>query len=256
METGVARRPIADFDAYREELERFVYRSGQLMRPVFEAAKNAAEAHRLRRGRGRARAARRADLASTSGIAEPILLGRRAVIEQRVRDMGLRMDLDKAVRVLDPTQDRGRVRPAVRRLPAPRRAPRRRRPMPRARRVGTRRSIAAAMLLQAGAGGCGDLRRQRQLVAAASSMCCRSFRAAPRATRVYALSCLILQSGVLFVCDTHMLVDPTAEQIAEMTLLAAEAVRAFGITPKAALAVAFQLRRERQRFGAARCARR
>ena len=53
--------------------------------------------------------------------------------------------------------------------------------------------------------------------------------------RVYALSCLILPTGALFFCDTHLLVDPTAEQIAEMTLLAAAAVRGFGITPKAAL---------------------
>ncbi len=54
-------------------------------------------------------------------------------------------------------------------------------------------------------------------------------------SRIYALSCLILPAGVLFICDTHMNVDPTAEQVAEMTVLAAEAVRGFGIAPKAAL---------------------
>jgi malate dehydrogenase (oxaloacetate-decarboxylating)(NADP+) len=57
----------------------------------------------------------------------------------------------------------------------------------------------------------------------------------PDVNRVYALSCLILQTGVLFLCDTYMVVDPTAEQITEMTLLAAEAVRGFGLTPKTAL---------------------
>jgi malate dehydrogenase (oxaloacetate-decarboxylating)(NADP+) len=57
----------------------------------------------------------------------------------------------------------------------------------------------------------------------------------PEATRVYAMSALILQSGTLFICDTHMLVDPTAEQICEMTLLAADTVHDFGIMPKAAL---------------------
>jgi malate dehydrogenase (oxaloacetate-decarboxylating)(NADP+) len=57
----------------------------------------------------------------------------------------------------------------------------------------------------------------------------------PEVNRVYALSCLIVPSGVVFICDTYMVVDPTAEQITEMTLLAAEAVRGFGITPKAAL---------------------
>ena len=57
----------------------------------------------------------------------------------------------------------------------------------------------------------------------------------PGVSRIYALSCLILQGGALFICDTHMNTDPTAEQITEMTLLAAEQVRRFGITPKAAL---------------------
>ena len=57
----------------------------------------------------------------------------------------------------------------------------------------------------------------------------------PEVSRIYALSCLILQSGALFVCDTHMNLDPTAAQVAEMTGLAADAVRAFGIVPKAAL---------------------
>ena len=61
MDSGVARRPIADFAAYRHDLERFVFRSGQLMQPVFEAATQIAPARRLQRRRGRARAARRAD---------------------------------------------------------------------------------------------------------------------------------------------------------------------------------------------------
>ena len=61
MDSGVARRPIPDFAAYRRDLERFVFRSGQLMRPVFEAAQAVAAAHRLWRRRGRARAARGAD---------------------------------------------------------------------------------------------------------------------------------------------------------------------------------------------------
>ena len=57
----------------------------------------------------------------------------------------------------------------------------------------------------------------------------------PEVSRIFALSCLILQSGALFMCDTHMNLDPTAEQIAEMTALAADAVRSFGLEPKAAL---------------------
>ena len=97
-----------------------------------------------------------------------------------------------------------------------------------------RNSVIAAMLLQSGhadaalCGGSGNWWRQIQYILPVIPRC-------PGARRVYALSCLILQGGVLFICDTHMLVDPTAEQVAEMTILAAAAVREFGLVPKIAL---------------------
>jgi malate dehydrogenase (oxaloacetate-decarboxylating)(NADP+) len=232
MDTGVARRPIRDFAKYREDLERFVYRSGQLMRPVFEAAKKAPK--RIVYGEGEdERVLRAVQTLVDDNIAEPILLGRRAVIEQRVREMGLRMDLHETVRVLDPTQDAAVFSSLIadyQLLAGRRGAP----PDAAARRVGTRSSVAAAMLLHAGladaaiCGGTGNWWRQIQYVLPIIPRCAE-------ASRVYALSCLILQGGALFVCDTHMMVDPTAEQICEMTMLAAEAVRGFGITPKAAL---------------------
>jgi malate dehydrogenase (oxaloacetate-decarboxylating)(NADP+) len=83
MESGVATRPIADFEAYREQLQRFVFRSGFVMKPVFERrARRAAEARHLCRGRGRARAARGAGRGRRqAGV--PILIGRPAVIETR-----------------------------------------------------------------------------------------------------------------------------------------------------------------------------
>jgi len=100
--------------------------------------------------------------------------------------------------------------------------------------LATRRTVAAAMLLHAGladaaiCGGSGDWWRQlRQVLPIIPRR--------PNVARNYALSCLILPVGSLFVCDTHMVVDPTAEQITEMTLLAAEAVGQFGIEPKVAL---------------------
>ena len=77
----------------------------------------------------------------------------------------------------------------------------------------------------------------------------------PDVSRVYALSCLILPTGALFLCDTHMVVDPTAEQIAEMTLLAAEAVRRLRHRAQGGAAVALQLRRQRLADPRARCAR-
>ena len=232
MATGVARRPIADFDAYRRDLERFVFRSGQLMRPVFEAAKAAPQ--RIVYGEGEdERVLRAVQTLVDDGIAEPILIGRRTVIERRVREMGLRMDLHESVRVLDPETDDAVFGPLVadyQRLAGRRGAP----PDAAARRVRTRSSVAAAMLLHAGiadaaiVGGTGNWWRQIQYILPIIPR-------RPDVDRIFALSCLILQSGALFIADTHMVVDPTAEQITEMTLLGADAVRDFGIVPKAAL---------------------
>ena len=233
MESGVAQRPIADFDAYRRDLERFVFRSGQLMRPVFEAAKQAPK-RRIAFAEGEDdRVLRAAQVLVDDDIAAPILLGRRDVIAHKVREMGLRIDLSDGVRVLDPMHDHdvfGPLIPEYQRLAGRRGAP----PEVAARRVGTRPSVAAAMLLHSGladaaiCGGTGNWWRQIQYVLPIIPR-------RPGVNRVYALSALILSSGALFIGDTHMVVDPTPEQITELTLLAAEAVRRFGIAPKAAL---------------------
>src|SRR6185312_6246413 len=104
MESGVARRPIKDFAAYQRDLERFVFRSGYLMRPVFEAA--ARDPKRIVFAEGEdERVLRAAQTLVDDGIARPILLGRRDVIAGKVREMGLRLSLDDAVRVLDPAVD-------------------------------------------------------------------------------------------------------------------------------------------------------
>ncbi len=232
MDTGVARRPIADFEVYREELERFVYRSGQLMRPVIEAAKKAPQRIVFAEGEDE-RVLRAAQTLIDDGSARPMLIGRRDVIQQRVREMGLRMSVGEQVRVLDPARDDalfGPLKQQYQVLVGRHGTP----PVAAARHLVTRTSIAAAMLLHAGeadaaiCGGNGDWWQQIQNVL---PIIPRS----PGATRVYALSALILQTGTLFLCDTHMLVEPTAEQVCEMTLLAAAAVRQFGVVPKAAL---------------------
>jgi malate dehydrogenase (oxaloacetate-decarboxylating)(NADP+) len=232
IETGVARRPITDFQAYQRDLERFVFRSGYLMRPVFEAA--ARDPKRIVFAEGEdERVLRAAQTLVDDDIARPILLGRRDVITAKVREMGLRLDLGQAVKVFDPATDRDvfdKLIPEYQRLSGRHGAP----PESAARRVSTRASVAAAMLLHDGqadaaiCGGTGAWWRQIQYILPIIPR-------RPDVNRVYALSCLILQTGVLFLCDTYMVVDPTAEQITEMTLLAAEAVRGFGLIPKAAL---------------------
>jgi len=232
METGVALDPIADFDAYRSELERFVFRSGQLMRPVFEAARKCTTRVVYSEGEDE-RVLRAVQTVVDEGIAQPILLGRRDEIFRRIRDMGLRMRIDGNVQVLDPSQDTdtfGPLIPSYQLLVARRGVP----PDAAARRMTTRHTVAAAMLLHAGqveaalCGGTGAWWRQMNYLLPIIPK-------SPAVSRVFAVSAVILQSGAMFICDTHMNIDPTAEQTAEMTRLAAAAVEGFGIAPKVAL---------------------
>ncbi len=232
MKTGVATRPIEDFGAYRRELEVFVYRSGQLMRPVFEAARKSPRRIVYAEGEDE-RVLRAVQTIVDDGIAQPILLGRRSVIASRVADMGLRLDLDHSVRVLDPAVDHDVFDPLISQyqlLVGRRGVP----PDAAARRMRNRNTVVAATLLHAGIadaaiiGGSGDW--QRHLTYVMPIIPKRS-----TVSRIYALSALILNNGALFFCDTHVTIEPTADELAEMTLLAAEVVKSFGITPKAAL---------------------
>ncbi len=232
MDSGVARRPITDFEAYESKLEKFVYRSGQLMRPVFEVARR--NPKRVVYAEGEEdRVLRAVQTVVDEGLAHPTLIGRRDVILAKTRQLGLRLDFNKEARILDPQADREFFAPLTERY---QRMVERRgvQPESAARWIATRHGIAAAMLLEAGevdaalCGGLGDWTRQLQNI----------LPIIPRqrgVTRLYSLSALILPNGALFFCDTHVNVDPTAEQIAEMTQLAAKSVRRFGLAPKAAL---------------------
>ncbi len=232
MKSGVARRPIEDFDAYRHSLEVFVYRSGQLMRPVFEAARKSPRRIVYADGEDE-RVLRAVQTVVDEGIAQPTLIGRHGVIASRVAEMGLRLDLTSSVRVLDPAVDRDVFDPLIaqyQRLVGRRGTP----PDAAARRMRNRATVIAAMLVHGGqadaaiVGGTGDW--ARHLTYALPIIPKRA-----TVSRVYALSALILNNGALFFCDTHVTIDPTADEIAEMTLLAAEVVKSFGIVPKAAL---------------------
>ena len=232
MRSGIARQPIADFEAYGRELERFVFRSGQLMRPVFEAARQTLKRVVYAEGEDE-RVLRAVQTVLDEKLAEPILIGRRTVIERKAEALGLRLGKGAGVRILDPAQDEdvfSSLTTHYQRLVGRRGVP----PEAAARRMSTRLSVAAAMLLQSGqadaalCGGTGDWSRHLSYILPI-------VRAGQDSGRVYALSGLILQAGALFICDTHVNLEPSAEQVAEMTLLAAEAVRRFGVVPKAAL---------------------
>jgi malate dehydrogenase (oxaloacetate-decarboxylating)(NADP+) len=232
MDSGVAMRPIADFAAYKETLERFVYRSGDLMRPVIFAARKQPKRIAYSEGEDE-RVLRAVQTVLDDGLAEPVLVGRRAVIEAKVQAMGLRMDLSESVRVLDPSQDDAVFGPLVEVYRA--KVARRGVPADSCERVvRTRPATATALLLETGqvdaalVGGQGEWMRQwhqaYDVIGKRDDV-----------SRVYAMTGVILPAGTLFFVDTHLLVEPTAEQVAEMTLLAAEQVRAFGLHPKAAL---------------------
>ncbi len=232
MAAGVARSPIPDFDVYRHELERFVFRSGQLLRPVVEAARKVCPRIVYAEGEDE-RTLRAVQSMVDDKMAQPILVGREPVITAKIAALGLRIQPGHDVRVLDLEQDsalfatllEGYTQRIGRRGVPPDAA---------ARNLRKRPTVAAGMLLATGeadaaiCGGMGDWWRQFQYALPLIQR-----RAGLR--RVYAMTALILQAGVLFFCDTHVNIDPGAEEIAEMTCLAAETVQRFGIAPKVAL---------------------
>jgi malate dehydrogenase (oxaloacetate-decarboxylating)(NADP+) len=232
MDTGVAQTPIEDWTAYRETLERFVFRSGQLMRPLFEAARKNPVRIAYAEGEDE-RILRAAQTVVDDGIAEPILIGRRDIIARMVRELGLRVRLGEQVQVLDPSHDHATFDALVapyQRLVGRRGVP----PDAAARRIRNRQTVAAGMLLHTGqvgaalCGGTGDWWRQMEYLLPIIPR-------RPDVCRIFALSAIILQTGALFMCDTHVNIELNPEQIADMTILAADAVAGFGVQPKIAL---------------------
>ncbi|MDE8345881.1 MAG: NADP-dependent malic enzyme, partial [Acidocella sp.] len=232
MAAGVARKPIADFDVYKHELERFVFRSGQLLRPVIEVARKTCPRIVYAEGEDE-RTLRAVQSVVDDGMAQPILIGRGMTIAAKIAALGLRMKPGQDVRIVDFEQDKVLFDELLVRyikLVGRRGVP----PDAAMRQLRKRPTVAAGILLAAGeadaaiCGGLGDWWRQFQYALPVIPR-------GPGVARVYAVTALILQSGVLFFCDTHVNVDPSAEEIAEMTMLAAQCVQRFGIAPKVAL---------------------
>jgi malate dehydrogenase (oxaloacetate-decarboxylating)(NADP+) len=232
MDAGVARKPIEDWDVYKHELERFVFRSGQLLRPVIEAARKACPRIVYSEGEDE-RTLRAVQSVIDDGMAHPILVGRGMAIAAKISALGLRMKPGIDVRIVDFEQDKAlfaTIQTDYEKRVGRRGVP----PDAAARQLLKRPTVAAGMLLAYGeadaaiCGGTGDWWRHFQY---ALPIIPRR----PGVRRVYAMTALILQAGVLFFADTHVNVDPSSEEIAELTLLAAETVAHFGIAPKVAL---------------------
>lgn len=231
MDSGVARRPIEDMEAYRQKLISLVYHSGQLMRPLILQAKSAPKRIIYADGEDE-RVLRAVQTVVDENIAYPILIGRPAVIDMRLKRFGLRLTAGKDFEVVDPEDDerftetwtayyklqgRNGITPDIAKA-----------------MVRKHNTLIGVMLIHRGdADGmlCGVASRfdnQLQYVEEVIGL-------KPEANTYAAMNVLMLPTQTLFICDTHVNEDPTAEQIADMTIQAAAEVRRFGIVPKIAL---------------------
>jgi malate dehydrogenase (oxaloacetate-decarboxylating)(NADP+) len=230
-ESGVATRPITDFEAYRQTLTRFVYQTGMIMRPVFEAAK-IAPAKRVVLAEGEdERVLRAVQLALEDGVAKPILIGRPAVIEARIAKAGLRLKLGQDVECVNPESDT-RFRTyweTYHRMMG------RHGITPEAAKAAVRRSntLIGALSVHLGDADamlCGLVGRFDQHLDHIRNVIGTAKGAPGFAT----LNALMLQERTLFIADTYVNEDPSAELLASIAVMAAEEVRRFGLPAKVA----------------------
>ncbi|MDX9944085.1 MAG: NADP-dependent malic enzyme [Azonexus sp.] len=235
MDSGVATRPIQDWDAYLQGLNEFVYHSGLIMKPVFSQARLAPKRIVFAEGEDE-RVLRAVQVIRDEGIAQPILIGRPSEIHRRIEAAGLRIreGVDFEIVYADncpffdahfeefwTTYHRLMERKGVS-------------PDYARREVRRRATLYGALMVRLGyAEGliCGTFGRHethREYV-----QCVIGTRA--EQDRYYTMNLLMLPGRTVFIADTYVNYDPTAEQLADMTLLAAEEIRNFGITPKVAL---------------------
>jgi len=231
MDSGVATRPITDWEAYSDKLTRFVFRSGLIMKPIIETARSTLKRVIYADGEDE-RVLRAAQVGVEEGTFYPILVGRPDVIEQRLAQFGLQLTPDKDFEIVNPQSDpryktyvdhymhltgrRGTTPETARLL------------------VRTNTTVIAALALDRGEADamiCGlegrfsrHLEYVRQIVGFA-----------PGVNELAGLSLLLTQNEELFLTDTHVRENPTQDEIVATTQLAARAMRRFGITPKAAL---------------------
>jgi malate dehydrogenase (oxaloacetate-decarboxylating)(NADP+) len=231
MDSGVASRPIADMEAYRQRLMEFVYHTGLLMRPVFASAKRAPARVVFCEGEEE-RVLRAVQTVVDEGLARPTLIGRPGVVETRIAKFGLRLAAGRDFELVNPDSD-GRYKDLWQdyyNLTC-----RRGISVDLAKiEMRKRTTLIGTMLLRHGYADamlCGTIGSYRPHLHYVENVIGRK----PGVASFYAMSMLLLPGRTLFICDTHVNYEPSAEQIAEMTLLAAEEVRRFGIAPKVAL---------------------
>ncbi|MBY4598052.1 NADP-dependent malic enzyme [Ottowia caeni] len=230
--SGVATRPIADLDAYRHKLETFVYASGTTMKPIIDAARRASK-KRIAYAEGEEeRVLRAAQIVADDRIARPTLIGRPAVIAQRIEKFGLRLVEGRDYDVVNVEHDeryrgfwqtyyeltkRKGITAPIAKIEMRRRL-----------------SLIGAMLLRTGAVDgmiCGTWGTNAMHLVYIDQVIGKK----PGARTYAAMNGLMLPGRQVFLVDTHINFDPTAEQLAEITVMAAEELMRFGFKPKAAL---------------------
>ncbi|MGE5767123.1 MAG: NADP-dependent malic enzyme [Bacteroidota bacterium] len=231
MDSGVATRPIEDFEAYRQNLQRFVFRSGLIMKPLFQRAKEDPKRVIYAEGEDE-RVLRAVQVVVDEGLAQPILVGRPDVVATRVQRLGLRIRPGVDVPLVNP-QDDPRFRTYWQTYHE---LMQRKGTSPEAAReiVRTRNTVIAALAVRLGDADamiCGTTGRYRRHLDHVSDVIGK----AENVLDCSAISLVILPSGSFFIVDTYVTPDPTAEEIAEMTILAAKHVKRFGLAPKVAL---------------------
>ena len=233
-QSGVALRPIQDIAAYTDKLQQFVYHSGSLMKPVFAIAKKAPAAKkRIVFAEGEEeRVLRAVQVVLDEGLAKPILIGRPAVLEQRIQRYGLRLRPEVDFDVINPERD-DRYRSYWEAYFA------------MTKRKGVTEQWAKL-----------EMRRRHTLIGAmaihkgdADGMICGTFGSPPlhlhyidqvlgkrKGVNTYAaMNALVMENRQVVLVDTHINENPTAEQLAEITIMAADEMRRFGLHPRAAL---------------------
>ncbi len=231
MATGVATRPIENLDAYRDHLTEFVFKSGLVMKPIFSRAKQHPKRLVYAEGEDR-RVLQAVQQVIDEGMARPILVGRPQVIEQRIRELGLRLQLDVDTDVINILNDPRfeRYWQEYHRLMG------RHGVSPESAKMSVRTdpTVVAALAVKLGEADtmlCGAGGRFKKHVHDIIHIIGKRQGVQDLST----ISALILSNGTFFICDSHVTPEPTVDELVEMTLLAVEEVQAFGLKPKVAL---------------------
>ncbi len=231
MDSGVATTPIENFEQYLDKLERFVFRSGMVMKPIFDRVKGTNKSIVFAEGEDE-RVLRAVRVIVDDEIGKPILIGRPEIIARRIGHFGLRLQVGRDFEICNPEND-------------PRydqywkfflKCAERNGISPDAARTIMRTNntvIAACMVAQGEADAliCGIHGRFDWHL----KYLCSIIGKADYAQNIYSMNALVLSKGTFFFCDTHVTLDPTAEDLVEMTLIASHEIRRFGITPRIAM---------------------